>query len=56
MLYPLPPNSIIAPAGGGQNVNNTISGDKLPFEVVRTYVVDTDIVIKTIRTTRRRLK
>lgn len=29
----MPPNSIITPAHSGPNVNNTISGDKLPFEV-----------------------
>jgi laminin alpha 3/5 len=31
--YPLPANSIVTPASSGSNVNNTISGDKLPFEI-----------------------
>jgi laminin alpha 3/5 len=31
--YPLPANSVVTLAGSGANVNNTISGDKLPFEV-----------------------
>ncbi|KAI6235067.1 Laminin alpha [Aphelenchoides besseyi] len=44
--YPLPPNSINTAAGSGVNVNNSISGDKLPFEVenaknVKVIALDT---------------
>ena len=31
--YPQPPNSIVTEAESGKNVNNSISADKLPFEI-----------------------